>query len=233
MNGIIPMKKVAAGGVEGVGGVAPQRQSKRHPFEWQVERGARWNYRRLGKCLAKANASLFRNGASGQGLIHVLASGDSRLITKGAHLAPLIVDTVAMIVTKEGKVTGELPKAEHLNAMLRSEAFLSEFRPLDLIARSPIYLNDFTLAKPGYQEWAEVGHLYYAGPEPWVIDSTETINRFLDAMDFASNADRTNCVAAAPRSFTAPILARCEAGDLGHGDEESCGQGHHHRLLPR
>src|SRR5207245_5968409 len=98
--------------------------------------------------------------------------------------------------TKEGKLLGELPAAMHLNAMLHAEAFLGQFPIVDQVAKSPLYLADFSLALPGYQECPEGGHLLYVGPEPQIIDSTETIHRFLDVMDFAGNADRTNTVAA-------------------------------------
>ena len=39
--------------------------------------------------------------------------------------------------------------------------------------------------------------VYYPGPEPEVLRSRDAIDRFLDVMAFASNADRTNAVAAA------------------------------------
>jgi hypothetical protein len=162
-----------------------------------VELGARRNYRLLGRRLADANKGLYRNGTSGKGLIHVLATGDIRHITRGAQLAPIIVDSIALQVTKEGKVMGELPTAMHLNAMLFAETFLRQFRPLDHVAKNPLYLPDFSFALPGYGESADEGYLLYLGPEPQVVESTQTINRFLDVMDFAANADRTNAVAAA------------------------------------
>jgi len=57
-----------------------------------------------------------------------------------------------MRVVKEGKVVSELADAAHLNAMLRSEAFLEQFRPVDEVATQPFYFADFSLAKPGYNE---------------------------------------------------------------------------------
>jgi hypothetical protein len=127
----------------------------------------------------------------------VLAGGVQRLITKAAHLAPIIVDNLVLQITKEGKVTGELPTAMHLNAMLCSEAFLGQFRPVDRIALQPLYLDDFSFARPGYQSCGEEGCLLYLGTEPRIADSLETIQRFLDVMDFASDADRSNTVGAA------------------------------------
>jgi hypothetical protein len=162
-----------------------------------VERGARRNYRLVGRCLAKANKHLYRNRANGQGLIQVSATGDHRLITKAAHLAPIIVDSLTLQVTKEGKIVGELPAVTHLNAMLASETFLGQFQPLDQVILKPLYLPDFSFAQPGYQDGAEDGFLLYLGPEPRIVSSTDSINAFLDVMEFASNADRSNCVAAA------------------------------------
>jgi len=60
-----------------------------------------------------------------------------------------------------------------------------------------MYLSDFTLTHPGYNDGG-VGHrVLYLGEEPQVSETLTTINQFLDVMDFSSNADRTNAVAAA------------------------------------
>ena len=185
-------------GVRGVGGVVPLPQRKANKVvEWHVEQGARRNYQRLGKHLARKNLFLYRNTSNGHGLIHVTANGKCRLLTKASQLAPVIVDTLTMCVLKEGKVVSELPTAAHLNAMLLSEAFLGQFRPVDQVAKTPLYFPDFSLVQPGYHDGGEGQRLLYVGPRPKIADSTETIRRFLDVMDFASPADRTNTVAAA------------------------------------
>jgi hypothetical protein len=165
-------------------------------FRWKIERGAQRNYELLGKRLAEANLCLYRNGANGQGLIQVFATG-VRHVTRAQQLAPILVDSLRLQVTKEGKIKGELPTAMHLNAMLASEVFLRQFRLVDRVALKPLYLRDFSLAQPGYQDCGDEGCLLYLGPQPRISNSVDTIHRFLDVMDFASNADRTNAVAAA------------------------------------
>jgi hypothetical protein len=126
-----------------------------------------------------------------------LPDGRTRLIAKGPDFTPILVDKLAIKVTKEGKFVRDLPLAAHLNAMLKSELFLKHFRPLDQVVRTPIYLRDFLLVQPGYNDDGPGQRVLYLGPEPQITDSTETINRFLDVMAWASNADRTNAVAAA------------------------------------
>jgi len=181
-----------------VRGVIPIRQERGSKIvNWKVERGARRNYRLLGRRLAQANDLLYRNGIDGHGLIQVSANGDSRLITKAGQFAPVIVDSLTMKVTKESKLVSELPPATHLNAMLRSEAFLGQFQPVDQVAKNPLYLDDFSVAKSGYHDGGKDGHLLYVGPVVRVEEGIETIKRFLGVMDFATNADRTNTVAAA------------------------------------
>ena len=113
----------------------------------------------------------------------------------------MIVDALTMKVVKEGKVVSELPTAAHLNAMLYSEAFLRQFRPVDLVAKTPLYLPDFSTLQPGYHDGGDGQRLYFTGPKPQIADSLETINLFLNVMAFATNADRTNTVAAASTSF--------------------------------
>lgn len=165
-------------------------------FVWEVDDGASRNYRAFGERLA-ACPDLYRNGSEGIGLLLVLPSGQTRLITRASELAPVIADRISMVVSKEGKVVSELPRAEHLNAMLRSERFLSCFGPVDEVARSPYYLDDFNLVRPGYHDGGPGKRILYVGPEPDIGENLETINAFLDVMDFATEADRTNAVAAA------------------------------------
>jgi hypothetical protein len=175
----------------------PQGGVRGRIFRWKVERGAKRNYQLLGRRLAEVNRCLYRHRSNGQGLIQLLAGGEHRLITRAAQLAPIIVDSLTLQVTKEGQVTGELPTAMHLNAMLASESFLGQFRPVDHIARQPLYLRDFSVAQPGYQDYGQEGCLLYVGSAPRMLEGVETMTRFLDVMDFAANADRSNTVAAA------------------------------------
>src|SRR5262249_39674761 len=63
--------------------------------------------------------------------------------------------------------------------------------------KTPLYLDDFSLVQPGYHDGGEGKRLLYVGHEPQIAETTETITRFLDVMDFGSSADRTNTVAAA------------------------------------
>jgi hypothetical protein len=180
-------------GVGGRNGLQPPTENK---FNWKVEAGAKKNYGRLGERLALCD-DLFRNGSDGLGLIQVLPKGKTRLISKGSELAPVLADRISMVVTKEGKVTAETPQAAHLNAMLRSEVFLTCFRPVDEVVRTPYYLDDFTLVQPGYHDGGPGKRILYMGPVPEIGHGIATITAFLEVMEFADNADRTNTVAAA------------------------------------
>lgn len=179
--------------VRGCNGLHQKPKAK--VFTWVVENGAAVNYWTMGELLA-ASGDLYRH-RDGHALVQVLAGGKTRLISKGNHLAPVIVDRIKMVVTKDGKIVSELPTAFHLNAMLRSEAFLGRFRQVDEVTTHPLYLDDFSLAQPGYNDGGHGRRVLYLGPEPEIAGSTVTIERFLDVMAFASNADRTNTVGAA------------------------------------
>ena len=179
--------------VWGRNGLQPPIEDK---FVWKVELGAKKNYGRLGERLARCD-DIYRNGSDGLGLIQVLPNGKTRLVTKGSELAPILADRISMVVTKDGKVTSETPQATHLNAMLRSEVFLSCFRPVDEVVRTPYYLDDFTMVQPGYHDGGPGKRILYVGPQPEISDGMATITAFLDVMEFESDADRTNAVAAA------------------------------------
>jgi hypothetical protein len=182
--------------VGGVGGVGPSPKEA-EPFAWAVESGAAQNYGLLGQRLAAGNQNLYRNRVRGQGLILILEDGTRRLIMNASQFAPVLVDSLPIMVVKEGKVVRELPTAAHLNAMLRSEAFLSQFKPVDQVIRAPLYAGDFSIVQPGYHAGGVGQNLLYLGPPPQVADSMEMIQQFLDVMDFATPADRTNALGAA------------------------------------
>ena len=186
-------------GVVGAVDDPPQEESDERTavYTWPMEEGAGWNYRRLGECLARRRDDLFRNGKAGQGIIQVLPDGTVRLIRNGAELAPVLVDSLTLHITKGGKIVGELPAAVHLNAMLKAECFLGQFRPVDRVSRYPIYQSDFSLVRPGHHQDRHGMWLLSVGPEPRARDGIATIARFLDAMAFAGPADRANAVAAA------------------------------------
>ena len=171
-----------------------QQEAKAKVFTWVVENGAAPNYRGLGELLA-ACGDLYRH-QDGHALVQVLPDCKTRLIAQGKHLAPVIVDRVSMTVEKNDKTVSELPPANHLNAMLRSEKFLAKFRSVDEVTTHPLYQDDFDLARPGYNPGGHGQRILYLGHEPEIAGSTATIER-LDVMPFASNADRTNTVAAA------------------------------------
>ena len=172
------------------------REEKPRGFIWNVARGARRNYTRLGQRLV-AVGDLYRDEATGHGLVLVRPDGTVSHIRKGSQLAPLIVDRVSMRVEKDGKVVSELPTAAHLSAMLHAKAFLDQFPPVDEVSRTFFYADGFLPLQPRYNDFGPGNRILFLGETPPAIQSTETIRRFLRAMPFASEADATNAVAAA------------------------------------
>jgi hypothetical protein len=165
-------------------------------FNWYDDKIAKVNYKALGERLA-LSGDLFRNPQHGMGLIQLLPDGKHTAITKGSELLPVIVDRVKVLVVKEGKIKGSRINAADLNAMLKSEVFLTEFTPVDQFSAVPLYLPGFTLAVPGFNDGGTGHHVLYSGEEAAISDGVDAINAFLDVMAFDTNADRTNCVAAA------------------------------------
>ena len=165
-------------------------------FIWDDGEVAKVNYEALGKRLA-LSGDLFRNPQYGMGLIQLLPFGKHTTITKGAELLPVIVDRVQVKVMKDGKVKGSRINAADLNAMLRSEVFLTQFVPVDRLTAVPLYLPDFSLTVPGFNDGGRNYRILYVGQEATISDNLEAINAFLDVMAFETEADRTNAVAAA------------------------------------
>ena len=162
---------------------------------WEVGEPSAENYSTLGKALA-ADGNLYEDETTGHGLTWVQPDGTTHRIGNANQVRPLIVDRVPMQVQKEGKVVRELPAAEHLNAMLHTRAFLDHFLPLDEVAKVFFYVDGFKPLQPGYNDFGVGNRVLYLGQPPQAIQSLDTINRFLDAMPFASDADRANTIAA-------------------------------------
>jgi hypothetical protein len=174
----------------------PTSPAKHKVFVWREDRPLAENYSRLGKRLA-ASGDLYRSPVYGGGLLQVLPNEKHRVVTSGLELAPVIVDRVPVWVVKEGKKVGRRIGISDLSTMLRSENFLRHFRPADQITRTPLYLPDFTLTELGYNDGGPGYRVLYTGGKPEIASDLDTINRFLDVMEWESNADRTNAVAAA------------------------------------
>jgi hypothetical protein len=173
----------------------PPLKLVRAEFVWNENDPPATNYDALAQRLATCG-DLYRN-AQGDGLKVILPDGKLKAIAKGADLAPIIVDRVPVQVVRDGKVKADMVRSVHLSAMLQAETFLSRFLPVDLVTSVPMYLDGFTLTDPGYNDGGAGHRVLYLAEEPQVSESLDTINRFLDVMDWDSNADRTNAVAAA------------------------------------
>lgn len=163
---------------------------------WDEGDPAAINYRKLGIVLAESGDLFCRAGYEG-GLLLVRPDGSSKSITTAADLAPIIVDRVALTIYLDGKPKGSKLSAAHMNAMLRTKAFLSEFAVVDQISTVARYLPDFRLTEPGYNDGGEGHRYFFIGESPQVFDSMDRINAFLEVMDFETQADRANALAAA------------------------------------
>lgn len=165
---------------------------------WNEDLDAVDNYvavgQRLGSC-----GDLYRATAYASGLLlgsvseHVLPMR----IERGTQLASIVVDRLRVRRIKNGKPSGSGIPSSHLNTMLCSEAFLQQFRPVDLVTRLPVYIGEFQQVRPGYNDAGRGQRILYLGDEPVAKRIPETITEFLDVMPFATNADRTNALAAA------------------------------------
>ncbi len=165
-------------------------------LSWDEGQPAAVNYRKLGKSLAKSG-DLFRRSGHEGGLLLVRSDGSTKSITNAADIAPVIVDRVALTIHLNGKEKGSKLSAAHMNAMLRTEAFLSRFRVVDQISTVPRYLPpDFSLTELGYNDGGEGHRYFYVGEKPQVFDSMDRIEEFLDVMDFETDADKANALAA-------------------------------------
>jgi hypothetical protein len=80
-----------------------------------------------------------------------------------ADLQAVILGRLRIRVIQDGKRKGgRIPPAE-LASMLRTELFLLEFRPLDRVVSRPVYMPDWTEARPGYNDGGRTQRDFLAG----------------------------------------------------------------------
>ena len=165
-------------------------------FMWEDSRPAASNYEMLGAALAKSG-DLFAKSDNENGLLMVRQDGTTKNILSAADFGPVIVDRIRLIILLDGKPKGSRLSSTHLNDMLRTKAFLSQFAVVDQITTIPHYLPDFSLTEPGYNDGGDGQRYILLGDSPQIDPSMKLINSFLDVMSFDSTADRANTIAAA------------------------------------
>jgi hypothetical protein len=176
----------------------PQALTNSEQFIWCEDHPAAINYANLGERLNRCG-DLYRQPTYAGGLLlaPVATNIVPTVINSGSRLAPVIADRLCVRVVKDGKVKSNRIGIHDLNIVLQAEAFLQEFRPVDRVTQAPLYLPDWTLTQPGYNDGGAGHRVLHVGGSCCVERSLDTIDRFLDVMAFASDADHTNAVAAA------------------------------------
>jgi hypothetical protein len=177
----------------------PAAMTERREYEYDDSEHPAEKYPPFARALA-ARGRIYRRTEWMGGLLVDAPDGPPREIRSGKDLAPLIADRLRVRVvggSGKGKSGGTRMPDSQLDLMLRSECFLQELAPVDEMTTEPRYRPDFTLTPPGYSDAGPGRRWLYTGPAAAVSESTDTIERFLDAMPWASNADRTAALAAA------------------------------------
>jgi hypothetical protein len=169
-----------------------------HEFVWNDDAPAITNYQALGRRLA-AVGDLYRRPAIASGLIMAPSQPNMEpvVIDQPARFAPIIADRLRVRRIKNGNTTNSTIPAQDLRIMLQSEIFLQQFLPVDEILQEARYLANFELVQPGYTDNGPGQRYLQIGSKPYIERSLDAINKFLDVMGFATNADRTNAVALA------------------------------------
>src|SRR5262249_50772949 len=159
-------------------------------YLWDMNEGLHRNCDQLGDLLASLpNLQLYRT-AEGDGLIQVDREKVRRIAT-AKELAPLLIDNVVIAVIKNGKYHGDRVSEVTLGNMLHAKSFLRHFKTVKDVVTTPVVLSDQTTTNPGYNPQDGI---LYLGQDVSVASGMDAITRFLDVMEWQSNADRTNAV---------------------------------------
>ncbi|HEX5105008.1 MAG TPA: hypothetical protein VFV87_14410 [Pirellulaceae bacterium] len=165
------------------------------------------NHLNTAKALAESG-EIFLDGPAG-GLVRVRDNALER-ISKGKDLSAVLSDLVDVQYLTDGKLSTAVP-ASKLDIALRSSVFREQLAVLDGLTTVPAFAPDWSLLRPGYNGDLGDGYRYFlAGEQPRVDRKLKFLPRFLDALRFESDADRTNAFA----SGLAPYLRLLYPGRL-------------------
>jgi hypothetical protein len=138
----------------------------------------------------------------GVGLL-LVEGQELREISTAKELYHLVLDNVRVT---NGKEHEQRIPSDVLGYMLCSRHFLGNFPAVKEVVTTAIVLSNYTFSQPGYNA---VDAVLYLGPAVTPARNTDAIRQFLDCMPWASNADRTNAVAAL---LTVPFRYRFPGG---------------------
>lgn len=158
---------------------------------WNRNRMPAENYLELGEKLA-ATGGLYASGKRGE-LLELEVGEEPRTVDNPKELLAVINDRVNAC-----RDDGKPIKTSPLGPMLLSRIFQDCFRVVDVTTETPLYLPDWTVTAPGYNDGGEEGcHVYYLGEPHAVAEELRAIPAFQGVMAWKDEADRTNALALA------------------------------------
>src|SRR5262249_19814564 len=86
-------------------------------------------------------------------------------VRDGKGLARLCVDRARILLVDGAEKKAGLPLTGFLEMILGTAAVLGSFRPVDMVTDVPLYLPDFTLTMPGYNDGGPGHRVMYTGPK--------------------------------------------------------------------
>jgi len=165
--------------------------------QWVEDRDPRENHAELGRALA-ASGDIFRTTHYDGGLLLVIGDGSEVVqLQTPTLLDSAIKDRVAVTAIKNGKLHSRHVPTRSLKAMLHCDSFLEHFPKVDFVSRVPCFGPEFDLCQPGLNTFPGSENILYLDDEAEVSLTPDALSRFLDALPFASEADRTAVVGAA------------------------------------
>src|SRR5262249_53098045 len=128
----------------------------------------------LGRALAR-----FGDIFAGHNELLVVSSdrGELSHIRDGKGLARLLVDHVRIRLVSGAEKKAGLPPTSFLEMILGTKQFLDHFRPVDVVTDVPLYLSDFTLTMPGYNDGGPGHRVVYTGQKAQIGNALNAINR--------------------------------------------------------
>jgi len=172
-------------------------------IEWHCDEPPGPQTHELCKVLAKTG-KIFRNPQGG-----MLRIEDRKIdcLDKPVKIEGFIRSSdLTVRTTDDGKFKGfEVPKKD-LEVLVSTPKLQRELPQIDHVTDVVTYTNDWVITKPGYNDKGEDQRYYYMGEEVTPKREPTRTREFLNAMNFQTNADRTNAAALALTVLLRPMF---------------------------
>lgn len=202
-------------------------KSKLPSLVWDEDNFPRDNHARLAEFLAAQEDLFWLATADGEGIVELKPDGSYRILNKPIQLICLLHERCNVNYKKSRKTMSHKISRGDLSEFFGLDLVKAKFRIVDRIQSAPVVLEDFSVTQKGHNAKPGLTRVLQLGEDVSPAPDMTLTHKFLDAMHFAGEADRTNLMAAAltvtlQEHFPGHAPLTLVTGNKSHAGKDTC-----------